>query len=193
MMSMINKKNKAYGPCHNERHESTVLSLQRDLRKIYNSVSLDTYSLQEIEAARVQLLKYKTPLMQSWDWMTRDVVRYLTRCLMQKKGYLAGSKEETSEIRDILVAGYQVIMDEDDSRELEYQYLAFVKSLHEWLFRYQYGNAVITKKVHQKEWWSLIVWQANHLVRTLNWYRELQERREQMEQQEDSEPVRMYR
>ena len=165
------------------------LFAQNKLRKIYNAKSLDVYSLNDIEEARIKLLRYKTPLMTRLDWLVHELARYLTECLIKRENYLNDSRAETLDIREILRVGYKTIMSNNDTTTLEYHYLVFAKALHEWLFRFQFGKSAKLKKKNERQWWSCIENMANSLVDELNQYDEKKSYDSYSYQQDTAKPM----
>jgi len=147
---------------------------QNKLRKIYNAKNLDVYSLDDIDRARVELLKYKTPLMREWDGMVHDLARYLNDRLLFRDGYIAGSHDETKDIREILRVGYKTILNHNDTEDFEYKFLAFCKGLHEWLWRFRFSEKAKQnqgnpeEKAKENAWLRFLENMANELVDEIN-------------------------
>lgn len=146
----------------------------KKLRKAYNAKMLDVYDLDDIENARVELLKYKTPLMREWDGMIHDIVHYLTDCLMAQHKYIGGSHDETKDICEVLRIGYDTILNHNDTEDFEYKYLAFAKALHEWIWRFRFSEKAEEHRYETEElaeesvWLRILEDMANGLVDEIN-------------------------
>lgn len=140
---------------------------QNKLREVFNSKDLSKYDIAEIDAARISLLRYKTPFMYSWDWKYREVSKYLFKSI-KRETYLNGDKANTLALFEILQTSYKFILNNNNTADIEYIHLALVEAVHEWLFMFQFDEAAELKKQNAKRWWNVIEYIANKLVDYLN-------------------------
>lgn len=126
-------------------------------RETFNSTDLNRYENWELDEARNNLLSTKSEPMRRWDYKYRLVIAKLFKRLRY-------GEEDKRVYFDLLQQSFKIIVNNDDTEELEKLHLAMVEALFEWEITYTMDSSHYKRANEYGPQWVNIIEHISFLV-----------------------------